>query len=38
MRIVQISDTHSRHDPLTGIPEGDVLVHCGDFSDNGTEE
>ena len=38
MRIVQISDTHSRHHLLTSIPEGDVLVHCGDFSDNGTEE
>ena len=38
MRIVQISDTHSRHHLLTSIPEGDVIVHCGDFSDNGTEE
>jgi Icc-related predicted phosphoesterase len=38
MRIVQISDTHSRHHLLTSIPEGDILVHCGDFSDNGTED
>lgn len=38
MKIVQISDTHNRHQFLQGIPEGDVLIHCGDFSDNGTEE
>lgn len=38
MKIVQISDTHSRHHLLQCIPDGDVLIHCGDFSDNGTEE
>lgn len=38
MRVVQISDTHNRHHLLNDIPAGDVLVHCGDFSDNGTEE
>lgn len=30
MRIVGISDTHERN--LGEIPDGDVLVHCGDFS------
>lgn len=29
MRIVCISDTHSRHDQVE-VPEGDVLVHAGD--------
>ena len=38
MRIVQISDTHGKHHLLKNLPEGDVLIHCGDFSDNGTEE
>lgn len=31
MRIVVMSDTHSMHDRIDKIPEGDVLVHCGDF-------
>lgn len=30
MRLVCISDTHGRHDSLQ-LPEGDVLVHAGDF-------
>lgn len=30
MRIVCISDTHEKE--LGSIPDGDVLVHCGDFS------
>lgn len=34
MRIVCISDTHGLHDSLT-IPDGDVLVHAGDFTSNG---
>ena len=38
MRILQISDTHNRHQLLTGMPAADVLVHCGDFTDMGTEE
>src|ERR1044071_5799984 len=29
MRIVCISDTHSRHDQIE-VPPGDVLVHAGD--------
>lgn len=31
MRIVAISDTHGMHDRLA-LPDGDVLVHAGDFS------
>lgn len=38
MRILQISDTHNRHQLLTDLPAADVIVHCGDFTDNGTEE
>ncbi len=38
MRILQISDTHNQHRLLTNMPKADVVVHCGDFADNGTEE
>jgi len=38
MTILQISDTHNRHQQLTNLPAADVIVHCGDFTDNGTEE
>lgn len=38
MTILQISDTHNRHRLLTNLPTADVLVHCGDFTDMGTEE
>ena len=31
MRIVVISDTHMLHDRLV-VPDGDLLIHCGDFS------
>jgi len=34
MRLVLLSDTHGRHKKLN-IPDGDVLVHCGDFSHRG---
>lgn len=34
MRIVAISDTHSRHKNLK-LPDGDVLIHAGDFSNMG---
>eukprot|EP01012_Entosiphon_sulcatum_P003705 TRINITY_DN11286_c0_g1_i1.p1 TRINITY_DN11286_c0_g1~~TRINITY_DN11286_c0_g1_i1.p1 ORF type:complete len:283 (+),score=22.61 TRINITY_DN11286_c0_g1_i1:528-1376(+) len=33
-RFVLISDTHGKHESLT-IPEGDVLIHAGDFTDHG---
>ena len=29
-RIVAISDTHDRHESVT-VPDGDILVHAGDF-------
>jgi Icc-related predicted phosphoesterase len=32
MRLVCISDTHGHHRRLT-IPDGDVLIHAGDFTD-----
>lgn len=38
MKIVQISDTHGQHRLLCDLPEGDVLIHCGDITENGTEE
>ena len=38
MRIVQLSDTHGKHHLLNNLPEGDVIVHCGDFTEDGTEE
>ena len=34
-RIVVISDTHGMHLNLS-IPDGDILVHCGDFCNHGT--
>lgn len=34
MRIVCISDTHNRHAELR-LPEGDVLIHAGDYSMQG---
>lgn len=36
MRLVIISDTHSMHNDIK-VPEGDFLIHCGDFSGAGTE-
>ena len=38
MRIVQLSDTHGKHHLLKNLPEGDVIVHCGDITEDGTEE
>lgn len=34
MRIVCISDTHSMHDHVS-VPDGDVVVHAGDWSGRG---
>lgn len=33
-RIVVISDTHNRHNDIK-LPEGDILVHCGDATGRG---
>lgn len=36
MRLVCISDTHSLHEKMPQIPDGDVLVHAGDCTRSGT--
>ncbi|KAL9654693.1 hypothetical protein ABK040_006755 [Willaertia magna] len=36
LRFVVISDTHQLHDLLPNpLPQGDVLIHCGDFTNVG---
>jgi len=35
MKIVAISDTHTMHDSVE-VPDGDVLIHAGDFSGRGS--
>ena len=37
VRFVCISDTHNRHDDLT-LPDGDILLHAGDFTWKGTQQ
>lgn len=37
MKIICISDTHNKHQDLI-LPEGDILVHAGDFTDAGTKK
>lgn len=37
MKIVAISDTHGFHPLLDPLPQGDILVHSGDFCNHGTE-
>ena len=37
MKLLHISDTHNRHHQLGQLPQADVIVHSGDFSDKGTE-
>lgn len=36
VRFVFISDTHMCHHKLPKLPHGDVLVHCGDFTNFGS--
>jgi len=38
MRLVMISDTHGLHHKLNNIPEGDCLIHAGDFCNRGALE
>lgn len=38
LTILQISDAHNRHQQLVNLPTADVIVHCGDFTDTGTED
>jgi Icc-related predicted phosphoesterase len=35
MRIVVTSGTHGLHDRIESLPEGDVLIHAGDFMNSG---
>lgn len=35
--ILCLSDTHGKHRQLQGLPDADVVIHCGDFTDLGTE-
>lgn len=37
MKIIHISDTHGKHRELGNLPDGDVLVHSGDFSLAGSD-
>ncbi|HET9100265.1 MAG TPA: metallophosphatase domain-containing protein [Acidobacteriaceae bacterium] len=37
MRLVMISDTHGLHNRIEGLPDGDVLVHAGDFMNAGSD-
>jgi predicted phosphodiesterase len=34
LKAIVISDTHSLHDDLT-LPDGDILIHCGDWTNRG---
>lgn len=39
VRIVHLSDTHNLHREIEAkfpVPEGDILIHTGDFSDHGS--
>lgn len=36
MRLVCISDTHGMHQALGALPDGDMLIHAGDFSHSGS--
>jgi len=36
VRIVMISDTHDSHHMIDDIPDGDILIHAGDFTQNGS--
>ena len=38
MKILHLSDTHGLHHQIHDLPEADVIIHCGDISNNGTED
>lgn len=38
LRIVILSDTHSKHRSINQIPKGDVVIHAGDFSNVGDRD
>jgi len=35
LRVVCMSDTHTKHDKVK-VPEGDILIHAGDFTNRGS--
>ncbi|MDT0675086.1 metallophosphatase domain-containing protein [Autumnicola musiva] len=37
MEVTCISDTHNKHDELS-LPEADLLIHAGDFTEAGTKK
>ena len=37
IRIILISDRHNLHRTLQ-MPEGDILIHAGDFTEDGTQK
>jgi len=37
MRIVHLSDTHSKHHLLKNLPKADIIIHSGDVSFSGSE-
>lgn len=37
MRILHISDTHSKHRELHPLPDADMIIHSGDFTFSGSE-
>ncbi len=38
VRVVLISDTHGNHRQLGALPEGDVLIHGGDYTKSGSHD
>ena len=38
IRVICISDTHNLHNKIKHIPEGDILIHAGDFTESSTLE
>lgn len=36
LRVVVISDTHLLTSYMKPLPKGDILLHCGDFTNLGT--
>ncbi|CAI5736183.1 unnamed protein product [Hyaloperonospora brassicae] len=38
MKVVCVSDTHGLHEEAAAVPDGDVFVHAGDFTDTGERD
>ena len=36
--ILHLSDTHNLHDTISTMPSADVLIHTGDWTENGTDD